>query len=188
MAWLATRRQRRKAVTGLLLAAALPLSLGVFGARFNTTPSLPYGVYWVINAPPQPGRYGSFCPSLVVPVFALARERLYLPSGGCPGNVRPLLKQIAAVAGDTVSIDADGVRVNGQLLPNSRPLQRDGAGRPMPRLILQERALHADELLLMSDYAPSSFDARYFGPVQRGQVHEVLRPLWTWPTPPRQLH
>nr|WP_267472984.1 conjugative transfer signal peptidase TraF [Stenotrophomonas rhizophila] len=178
---MATRGQRRRAVSGLLLAALLPLSMGVLGARFNTTPSLPYGVYWVHSEPARPGRYGSFCPSVELPVFALARQRHYLPSGRCPGGVRPLLKKIVAGAGDRVSIGADGVRVNGHLLTNSTPLQRDAAGRAMPRLIMQERALHAHELLLMSDYSASSFDARYFGPIHRQQVDEVLRQVWTWP-------
>ena len=32
----------------------------------------------------------------------------------------------------------------------------------------------------MSTYNPRSFDGRYFGPVQRGNVLSVVEPLLTW--------
>lgn len=178
--WLADRRRRRQVVVGLLLAAAVLPLLGAAGARLNTTSSLAYGVYWVQHQAPAPGGYASFCPMLERPVFALANERGYLRPGSCPGGVRPLLKRVMAAAGDTVAIDARGVHVNGRLLPHSRPLRADGAGRPMPVLALGERRLGHDELLLMSDVNGNSFDARYFGPIARWQVDDVVRPVWTW--------
>jgi type IV secretory pathway protease TraF len=36
------------------------------------------------------------------------------------------------------------------------------------------------EALLMSDYSPSSFDGRYFGPIPRAQIQGVVRPVLTW--------
>lgn len=180
MSWLANRRRRRQVVVGLLLGAAVLPLLGVAGARLNTTSSLAYGVYWVQHAAAEPGRYASFCPLLERPAFALAQQRGYLRPGRCPGGVRPLLKRVMAGAGDRVAIDASGVHVNGRLLPHSQPLRVDGAGRPMPMLVMGERALGHDELLLMSDVNAASFDARYFGVISRWHVDEVVRPLWTW--------
>lgn len=40
--------------------------------------------------------------------------------------------------------------------------------------------LGAGEVFLMADASPTSFDARYFGPVSRGQILNVVVPLLTW--------
>jgi len=40
--------------------------------------------------------------------------------------------------------------------------------------------LGPSELLLMTDVSPTSFDARYFGPIARDQVTAVIRPIVTW--------
>lgn len=181
MDFLAGRRQRRNVVAGLLLAAAAPVLLGLAGMRYNTTSSLARGIYWVYDAPAMPGRYASFCALAERQVFALARIRGYVRAGGCPDGTRPLLKRVMAGGGDVVSIDASGVTVNGHMLPHSRPLAVDGAGRGMPTLHLVEYQLTADEVLMMSDVSGSSFDARYFGPIPRARLQETVRPLWTWP-------
>ena len=68
-----------------------------------------------------------------------------------------------AVEGDVVTIDARGVSVNGEWLPNSRPRKTDGQGRAMPKVMLDAYRLRAGEILLMSEYSLASFDARYFG-------------------------
>jgi type IV secretory pathway protease TraF len=47
---------------------------------------------------------------------------------------------------------------------------------------VQDRVLNASELMLMSDVSPVSFDARYFGPVDRAQVQAVIEPFFTWST------
>lgn len=180
MGLLSTRRQRRHAVVGAVLVAAFPVVLGVLGARINSTSSLAYGVYWVDDVPPALGRYASFCPLLERPVFALAATRGYVGPGRCPGGTKPLLKRVLATGGDVVSIDAHGVRVNGRLLPHSRPLRVDGVGRAMPQLRLLDYRLPTDEVLMMSDVSDTSFDARYFGPIPQHHLQEVVHPVWTW--------
>jgi len=40
--------------------------------------------------------------------------------------------------------------------------------------------LGPDEVLLMSDYNPASFDSRYFGPLQTTTIESVIKPLLTW--------
>jgi conjugative transfer signal peptidase TraF len=92
----------------------------------------------------------------------------------------PLLKRLVAVAGDRLSIGAGGVRVNGVPLPNSRPLDRDAAGRPLPPVYLPDYPLQNGEVLLMSDGSAWAFDGRYFGPIPRAQIQSVVRPVWTW--------
>lgn len=178
--FLADRRQRRQAVAGVCSMAALPLLLGLMGGRINTTPSLAYGIYWAVDGPAAVGGYASFCPLLERPAFGLARARGYIGAGRCAGGGKPLLKRVMATGGDVVTIDADGVIVNGHLLPHSRPLRTDAAGRVMPRLHMHAYRMAEDEVLMMSDVNDASFDARYFGPFSRQRLQESVRPLWTW--------
>ena len=91
-----------------------------------------------------------------------------------------MLKRVAAIGGDWVSVGEDGVRVQGHLLPLSAPLAVDAAGRPMPRLMRAPSRLTSTQLWVMSDTNPRSFDSRYFGPIERAWVMEVLEPVATW--------
>lgn len=162
--------------------AALILSAAGYaaGARINTTRSIPVGLYWTSSAPVEKGAYVLFCPPKVS-VFDDAKERGYIGAGFCrPGNYGYMMKRILAAKDDAVSIADDGVRVNGELLPYSRPIPADKAGRPLPRYPISVYTLGNAELLLMSDVTGASFDGRYFGPINRSQVQTVIRPVITW--------
>jgi conjugative transfer signal peptidase TraF len=114
------------------------------------------------------------------PIFTLAKERGYLAAGPSPAGTCALIKQVAAVGGDRVTIDAEGVRINGVLLKNSAPRPADKAGRPMRAYELSDYTLGSEEVLLMSDYSPASFDGRYFGPLSRTTIQSVIVPIITW--------
>jgi type IV secretory pathway protease TraF len=62
----------------------------------------------------------------------------------------------------------------------SAPCNCDGAGRPLQACLLKDHILGPDEVLLMSDYNPASFDSRYFGPLQATTIESVIIPLLTW--------
>jgi conjugative transfer signal peptidase TraF len=109
-----------------------------------------------------------------------AKQRGYLAAGFCPGGYGYMMKRILAVKGDAVSIAADGVRVNQRLLPYSAPLAEDLAGQPLPRYRAAQFVLGSSQVLLMSDVSGTSFDARYFGPVDRTQIQTALTPVITW--------
>jgi type IV secretory pathway protease TraF len=47
------------------------------------------------------------------PIFKLAKERGYLAAGPSPAGTCAVIKQVAAVSGDRVTIDEEGVSVNG---------------------------------------------------------------------------
>jgi conjugative transfer signal peptidase TraF len=163
----------------------LPLQ-GVFlymlGARINTTLSIPVGLYWRVNAPLEKGAYVMFCPP-PLEVFDQARQRGYIGAGFCPGGYGYMMKQVAGTTNDKVEVVKDGVRVNGRLLALSMPLHADSGARPMPRFQADSYVLSEHQLLLMGDSNPRSFDARYFGPLQRGQVKDVITPILTWGKP-----
>jgi len=160
-----------------LLANAMVLYFA--GLRVNSTKSVMLGYYWTIDKPVEKGVYVLVCPP-DTPVFELAKQRGYLKAGFCPGAVERLIKKVAATEGDTVQIHQEGVLVNGKLLPFSKPLAFDAAGRPMPPLELNDYRLKENELLLMGDISPTSFDSRYFGLIDRAQIQEVVRPVFNW--------
>lgn len=171
---------RRARLAVLILSPLwLPGLALLVGFRVNHTHSFPPGVYWRAFKAPVVGDLVIFEPPQT-PLFELAFERRYLGPGGVWQRYEPMLKRLVAIGGDRVTIDDAGVTVNGRVVKNSKPMPVDEAGRPMPQYRLQEYRLGADEVLLMSDYSPTSFDARYFGPIPRAQIQSVAWPVWTW--------
>ena len=73
-------------------------------------------------------------------VFRKAMRRGYITSGVCPGGYEPLLKPVAAISGDVVSVTAAGIAVNGIPVANTAALAQDECGphaaaaaaRPLP--------------------------------------------------------
>lgn len=149
------------------------------GIRINTTPSYPLGVYLMTHEPIAKGSLVIFCP-VDNAAFSLARERGYIGAGFCPGNYGYMIKKILAAENDRVEISTAGVWVNGALLSNSRPMVSDSEGQPLPHPTFTVDVLDNHSVLLMSDYNPTSFDARYFGLVDKWQVISVVRPVWLW--------
>lgn len=164
-------------VAGVLMIQATFLYL--VGARINTTSSVPVGLYWRADRPVEKGAYVMFCPP-PVQVFDEAMRRGYIGAGMCPGGYGYMMKRVLGVTNDSVDVRSDGVRVNGILLHRSIPLATDGSARPLPRYQADSYVLSEYQLLLMGDLNAQSFDGRYFGPIQRRQVREVIVPVMTW--------
>lgn len=146
-------------------------AIAAIDIHFNFTPSMPLGIYRLTPLPKSGVERGGLVAVCVPPTAAkLGRRRGYLAAGRCPTATEALLKVVGAVAGDSIVVSADGVAVNGCLLPHSRALSRDAAGRrlsPWPHVHLQ---LRRGELWL---YAANdrSWDSRYWGPTP---VEDVL--------------
>lgn len=89
---------------------ALLIAVSGYGLRngyaVNVTPSLARGLYRASAASPVRGDIAGFC--LDGAAATLARERGYVAPGSC-GQVRPLLKYVAGVPGDTVTVTEDGI-------------------------------------------------------------------------------
>lgn len=162
---------------GVLLATVAVL--GAAGFRINTTPSIPVGIYVTASGSFERGAYVMFCPP-PGEAFSQVRHRGYVGPGFCPGGYGYLMKRVLAAKGDRVSIRAEGVRVNGRLLPLSQPLRIDAAGRPLAYFPVDEQWLEDDQVLVMSDVNPKSYDGRYFGPIRFSQIKTVVVPVITW--------
>ena len=167
-------------VIGSAAAFAVGVACSVAGVRVNTTKSIPIGIYLTSSSAIEKGAYVMFCPP-PSDVFDDARQRRYIASGACPGGYGYLMKKVLAAPPDVVDVSDDGVRVNGELLPLSAPLQADQAGRPLVRYQASRYALGHSEVLLMSDVSPTSFDSRYFGPINLAQIKTVIVPVFVWP-------
>lgn len=134
---------------------------------WNISGSAAIGLYAVGSAR-SPVRGDVVAARLALPWRALGSARGYIPA-----NV-PLIKRVAAGAGDRVCAAGADIAVNG--LRVARRLDFDGAGRPMPHwsgcLILRR----GEYLLLMPGRA--SFDGRYFGPTAESDVVGKVHLLW----------
>ena len=149
------------------------------GARINTTRSIPIGLYWLTDAPVTKGAFVIFCPPKLA-LFDEAKARGYITAGFCPGEYGFMMKQVLATGNDRIDTTGEGVRINGKLLDASKPMKADKAGRVMPRYSASNYTLKNAELLLMSDLSETSFDSRYFGPIQLAQIKGVINPVFTW--------
>ena len=146
---------------------------GALDIRVNSSPSLPIGLYRVASGPDA--TFVEFCPA--EPFASLANARGYRHAGTCPDGGSPLMKPIVARAGDWVQVSARGLSVNGKAIPNSAPLQKDTADRPLTPWPFGMYTVEPGTVWVVSDYHPRSFDSRYFGPVSEALIRNSLRPL-----------
>ena len=150
---------------GLVLGAAiLPPTPRLL---WNASASAPIGLYQV--SPGAPVMTGDMVVArLPEPFRALAAARRYLPR-----NV-PLVKRVAAQAGDEVCALGDQVFVNGR--PVARRKKSDAMGRVMPWWH-GCRMLRRQQLFLLME-SPNSFDGRYVGVSEGTDLIGKAQLLW----------
>lgn len=143
---------------------------GLLGLRVNLTGSIPVGVYRVIGDASELHHGDVVLACLPDAAADLAHERGYVPRGGaCAGGLMPVGKMVAAVAGDTVTVTRDGLRVNGRGIANSRALAHDAVGRGLNPFPSGRYEVPGGELWLIGA-SPRSFDSRYIGPIAAANV------------------
>jgi conjugative transfer signal peptidase TraF len=147
------------------------------GIRINLSPSLPIGLYQVASG--QDATLVEFCPP--EPFASMANARGYRQRGTCPDGGAPLMKPVVARSGDVVSVSKRGVAVNGKTIPNSAPLFRDTANRPLSPGPYGTYTTQPGVIWVVSSYHPRSFDSRYFGPLSESLIKHRLRPLFVLP-------
>ena len=168
----------------LPLAASAVVIAGLAGAnavgmRINATPSMPIGLWRMVpdQTPLRRGEVVVVCPPDTVSV-RIAEERGYISLGDCTGGSEPLVKPIAATAGDLVAVSAAGVAVNGHALHGTVQLAHDSAGRLLRPVPAGAYPVAHGEVWLLSGHDPRSFDSRYFGPVPEANVQGIAQPVW----------
>lgn len=165
------RRLRRRVAVAALGIACLAATIAWRPHPllvWNASASAPLGLYSLGS--PSGLHVGDMVIARAPPrVVDLAARRHYLPPGV------PLVKRVAALAGDRVCARDGAIWIDGALVVRRR--QRDAAGRPLPWwrgcFTLGDDAL----FLLMTD-SSGSFDGRYFGMSERGDVIGKAHLLW----------
>lgn len=170
----------RRSAVARVVPRALPLAALIAGLGatillsprpllvWNVSASAPRGLYVV--RPDAPVGLGDMVLAWAPDTArALAARRHYLP-----GNV-PLIKRVAAGAGDRICGHGATITVNGVAVATR--LRRDRQHRPLPAW-LGCRTLGEGEYLLLMPNA-ESFDGRYFGPTTRRAILGKVTPLWT---------
>jgi len=138
------------------------------GLVWNASASAPEGLYRV--TPDAPVAIGDMVIADVPAGFrALAAARHYIPA-----NV-PLVKRVAAGAGDQICALGGGLYRNGVWLADRQAV--DGARRPMPAWQGCVRLRRGQYFLLMAA-SPLSFDGRYFGISDRRDIIGKAELLW----------
>jgi type IV secretory pathway protease TraF len=167
----ARRRVRCWAAVSLILGAALGFSI-VWRPRpllvWNASPSSRVGLY-LLNAWSSPGLGDMAVAWPPAAMRRLADARHYLPASV------PLVKPVAAVAGNRICARQDRIYVDGRLVVRRR--SRDPSGRFLPWWSGCVR-LGAGELLLLSRGRPDAFDGRYFGLTRGSELVGRARLLW----------
>ncbi|WP_234036205.1 S26 family signal peptidase [Porphyrobacter sp. YT40] len=149
-----------------LASAALPLAHVLV---WNTTASVPTGLYRIESADDL--RIGDRVAIAPPPALrTLLAERGYLPAGV------PLLKELAALQGQTVCRAGLAITIDG--VPRALAREHDRLGRALP-VWAGCRTLQADEIFVLNASTPDSFDGRYFGPLARHAVIGRALPVWT---------
>jgi conjugative transfer signal peptidase TraF len=135
---------------------------------WNATSSSPVGLYWLSS--PDRIKSGDHVAAWA-PYWArtLGSKRRYIPL-----NV-PLVKRVAAVAGDEICVHGQTIFLNGA--PAARRRKEDALGRPMPIWEGCER-LGNGEYFLFDPGQPDAFDGRYFGITGSEEIIGRARLIW----------
>lgn len=174
-----TRQARALAIigAGAVLLGSMAAAFAWGGYRVNFTPSYPLGLWQIemLDRPVVVGDRVFICPPSG-PAVDLARERFYLPRGICQAGTAPLIKTVAALAGQSI-------RVEGQVIIDDVPLAastvhaQDGEGRPM--MPWKGGVVPEGEVFLHSDFV-GSYDSRYFGPLPAAGILGLAREVLTF--------
>jgi conjugative transfer signal peptidase TraF len=136
---------------------------------YNPTESAPRG--WYVVHPAVQLEVGDYVVAqLPRDIGAFAAKRHYLPP-----HV-PVLKRIAATAGQRVCVRDGAVLIDGAAVATTLTL--DAKRRSLiawPHC----RKLESGEIFLLNANRPSSFDSRYFGPLDVSFVRGRANLLWT---------
>lgn len=153
------------------------VSLGVgwtAGLRVNLTPSAEIGI-WRIEPVKNAVAVGDrvfICPP-ATELFKAALHRGYLRHGHCPGGLAPLIKTVAAVAGQKIHV-GKGVVIDGHQVAASVVQAIDGNARTI--VPYGGGIVPTGHLFVLSPMA-MSYDSRYFGPIPAAGLLGRARPV-----------
>lgn len=163
----------------ILLFAVVVLAAQVAGVEirkpdmlvWNSTASLPRGLYLAIPKEPAAGDIVVFEPTELERRYAVARGYLPRPNAN-------FLKRVGAMPGDIYRVAKDGTfTINGAYIGQAE--ERDSKDRPLPQLVREvDYVVPSGEFLPITNVT-RSFDGRYTGTVPLKNIKSVVIPLLT---------
>ena len=138
---------------------------------------MPIGLYREIPARLERGALVLIC--LPEEIARVGRQRRYLPLGDCPEGVSPIVKQIVAIAGDEIELQAEFLAVNGVVADRTPLRSSDSLGRPLDHAQLGRRLVADGEVWVLGSERSHSWDSRYFGAVPVESIVASAKPFLT---------
>ena len=172
--------KRAALLAGASLLVLAPLSaLALAHVSLNTTACMPLGFY---RALPKPkalavGQTWTVCVPRLWTRYGL-RRGYQDPGGDCPGGSQALIKKIAALPGQVVTVTKTGVWIDGRLWPMSTPLTHDTAGRTLA----PDYGTHTIQLgtVWVMGLSPKAWDSRYYGSIPDADLLSREKAVLTW--------
>ncbi|WP_139138588.1 S26 family signal peptidase [Acidithiobacillus thiooxidans] len=175
----------------------------------NASPCVPVGVYQIIpiKKPLHDGEWVRFCPPLAPSVRQEVRHHWMDLSASsiCADHLVPFIKHVVAVPGQTVTLSAEGMAVDGlHLSPPAGPAKglHPAKGHLIPHTAVQFTAPTLNQHVHLIHYpfgtytvkpgtfwevatgTKWAFDSRYYGPIPNSAILSGARPIWTWKETP----
>lgn len=167
------RERRAQVMVGAVFGFCVAVGIASLPLATNKSPSIPMGLYFVTPGPVERGAVVELC---VGRFWEVASARGYLGEGLCPGELEPVVKVVAGMPGDVVTVSEGLVMVNDDALRNSERLHRDSAGREVPFIGSGTYVLGPDEVWVAGTEV-KAMDSRIYGPVSLSQVRCCYRPV-----------
>lgn len=162
------------AITGILVfVVSMNLLKNYFS--INTTDSLPEHLFYkesrVRDITLQHNDYVRLCPlySKVADFYRIFDYKK--DKGNCDNGQLAFLKKIAAVPGDNVIVDKNGISVNGKLIKNTKALSSKA------RHFEFKGKVPKDSYLVYTDHK-EGYDSRYFGFILKDEITHKIRPVF----------
>lgn len=131
-----------------------------FGFRINSSESVS-GIIWKLDDKYNEFKKGDYIAVCAPPEFITKHEiARHLESGHCAGK-KPLLKKIVGMPGDHAFINANGIRINGKFIDNTKPILKKHQN--------MNETIPLDKFLIVGE-THNSIDSRYFGLIQKQWV------------------
>lgn len=162
------------AITGILVfVVSMNLLKNYFS--INTTDSLPEHLFYkesrVRDITLQHNDYVRLCPlySKVADFYRIFDYKK--DTGNCDNGQLAFLKKIAALPGDNVIVDKNGISVNGKLIKNTKALSSKA------RHFEFKGKVPKDSYLVYTDHK-EGYDSRYFGFILKDEITHKIRPVF----------
>ncbi len=166
----------------VLLIAFVDLLAGVIlekGYYLNWTTSMPIGFY-KMTAPDKLQRGDDVMVCLPSTIGTVGLHHEYLMPGKCPGGFEPIIKELIAVPGDTITLTAEAMTVGGKTYP-AHTRAKDHLDRPLTAIARGTYANTQSYWLYGKNSPKDSWDSRYWGGVDRSSIIKLATPALTLP-------